>query len=199
MSRGLPTKRRFKVSLQQFNRPHHQPYSLLDLFKDFHFLIWLRVMGGYKVLGLSGSEVDSIVEAVRVGDLEECESFRHKLEALAGVGFRDPFAAERGLTISAESLDAEVFAQQIVRKYRNDQTPVVCPIRSALSMDRDLRHQKYSGVQKLMSRRLTALAIFAHASRMHTCRGSHCACRSPSLWRPGQVTSEMETAHHGRD
>jgi hypothetical protein len=121
-------------------------------------------MGGYKVLGLSGSEVDSIVEAVRVGDLEECESFRHKLEALAGVGFRDPFAAERGLTISAPESDAEVFAQQIVRKYRNDQTPVVCPIRSALSMDRDLRHQKYSGVPKAYE---SAINGAGHFSRTH--------------------------------
>ena len=51
-----------------------------------------------------------------------------------------------------------------MKKYRTNQTPVVCPIRSALSLDRDLRHQKYSGVPKAYE---AAINGAGHFSRTH--------------------------------
>jgi len=128
---NVPSKHTFKRRLEQFNT------SMLDFFADFHFLIWL--LEHHDEVGLKELDLTDIIVAVREGDRELCESFRPKLEALSGIGFRDPYRVD-----SAAPEKAHILAEQITRKYAGHSLAVLCPIRSALASTPEDRRRKYT-------------------------------------------------------
>ena len=127
----VPSKHTFKNRLEQFNT------SMLDFFLDFHFLIWL--LEHHNEIGLSQDDLNIIVKAIKDGDREILNSFRPKLEALSGIGFRDPYREAS----SGAPEKAHILAEIITRKYPNRTVAVACPIRSALATTMEDRNAKY--------------------------------------------------------
>ena len=140
----VPTKYSFKARLQQFSSE-----SMLNFFGDFHFLIWLLLH--HNEIGLKEEDVKEIVHAVRDGDRDLCDSYRAKLEALAGIGFRDPYVMQtyrNGAGSQAAPEKANILAEQVTLKYSGSHTAVLCPIRSALSQNSEERSRKYNNLAR---------------------------------------------------